>query len=82
MTGTLPIRPDQHADRAKLRSCRNCTAYDRGRCKRGAPGPQGWPEVDPTEFCLLWTWVIEPRVGWGSAIAPAEYRHAQEEVPF
>lgn len=83
---TLPIRPDQHAERQALRNCSNCEAHFHGKCRRGAPGQQGWPDVQPTDVCMLWQWVVEPRIGWGSAIAPAErpdFRpKTHEEVPF
>lgn len=69
---TLPILPEEHAERARLRGCRNCTAYDGQRCRNSSPGPHGFPEMPPDGWCLSWAWVIQPRVGWGSAIAPAE----------
>lgn len=83
MTHTLAIRPDEHDERRRLRGCHNCSAYDQPKCRRGAPGPNGWPETLPTDYCLMWTWVIEPRVTWGTAIAPAERNQIREEpTPF
>lgn len=92
MSQTFAIQPAEHEDRARLRGCHNCEAHFAGRCRRGAPGIHGWPEVAPTDVCLLWAWWREPRVLWGSALAPAEkpghpnylpspYQKT-EEVPF
>lgn len=80
---TLPIRPDELAERNHLRSCRNCSGYDKGRCRKGAPGPYGWPEVLPLDWCMDWCWLTNPRVTWNSGIAPLEREQATEErTPF
>lgn len=69
---TLPIRPEEHAERAALRGCHNCSAYSAPLCRKGAPGPHGWPTVAANDWCEQWTWIINPRVTWATAIAPAE----------
>lgn len=76
---TLPIAPGDLAERNALRGCRNCAAYDGRHCRGSSPGPQGWPEVAPTDWCLSWAWAVNPRVVWNSAIAPREREQLQQE---
>lgn len=80
----LVITPDQHADRARLRGCRNCTAYDGAACRKNAPGQNGFAQMPPDGWCLDWAWVTNPRQTWNSPLAPKEYEQADitEGVPF
>lgn len=61
-------RPASVDERIARRGCRNCLAYDSGRC-RAQPGGL---VVGPTDWCLNWRWSTNPRVGWESAFAGLE----------
>lgn len=73
---------EQHAERLKLRGCHNCVAHDGSRCRRGAPGPHGWPETQPDDWCLQWQHELYQALTWTSPIVGAERQQTQERTPF
>lgn len=81
---TLPIRPDELAARATIRTCRSCANFDplKSLCRKSSPP---WDVVTVEDYCADWVWRTNPRVCWNSGICEAErreYEAAQEPAPF
>ena len=63
-------RPAPINERIAVRGCRNCVYFDPDALKCRLRPP--FHSVARSDFCGEWRWIVNTRVAWESAFAPAE----------